>query len=270
MKNLKFSKMVATGNDFVVIDCYSEKQDLDLSKLAQEVCDRRLGIGADGLLVVEKSDIADLKMRIFNPDGSEPDMCGNGSRCFALYAKLKKLAKDTMTIETAAGLLSAEVSGVLVKINMTDPKDLKTGLSIDLELGPVQLHYINTGVPHIIYFDDDIDAIDLQKTGSSIRYHEAFQPEGSNVDFVQVKSKHTVLMRTYERGVEAETHACGTGAVASGIISSIIKDCESPVKVDTKGGVLTIYFDISDKEVTNVFLEGEAREVFTGEIQINH
>lgn len=268
MKNLKFSKMVATGNDFVVIDCYSTKRDLNLSKLAVELCNRRLGIGADGLLVIERSKTADLKMRIFNPDGSEPDMCGNGSRCSALYAKLNSLAQENMKIETKAGILRAEVFRNIVKINMTKPKDIKIRLNIGTESGPVHLHYINTGVPHAIYFVEDIESIDLQKTGSFIRYNEIFKPEGVNVDFVQIRSNDTILMRTYERGVEAETYACGTGAVASGIMAGIIKDCRSPVKVDTKGGVLTIYFDISDKVISNVFLEGEAREVFAGIIKV--
>lgn len=270
MKTVKFSKMVATGNDFIVIDNRRPSPVARRSYLAKRMCNRMTGIGADGLLLLEKSKKADFKMRIFNPDGSEPEMCGNGSRCIALYAKMRKIVASTdMTIETKAGILSAKVKNSSVMINMTEPEDIKLGINIEIDKETYQFHYINTGVPHLVYFVKELDGVDVFQIGKRVRYHRAFMPSGTNIDFVQTKGKNRLLMRSYERGVEAETSACGTGAVASAIISSIMKGFNSPVKVHTRGGVLNIYFKKKGKDsFTNVFLEGEAREVFTGTIKI--
>ncbi|MFH1868755.1 MAG: diaminopimelate epimerase [Candidatus Omnitrophota bacterium] len=277
MKSLKFTKMVATGNDFIVIDNSSSHIAYRISHIAYRIshiakrlCDRKTGIGADGLLLLEKSKAADFKMRILNPDGSEPDMCGNGSRCAALYAKLKRMVSSKMAIETRAGILSAKVIGKSVKINMTEPKGLKTDIIIKLSNKSYKLNYINTGVPHAIYFVGNIDKVDVFNLGRKIRQHNVFMPDGANVDFIQIKGRNSIFMRTYERGVEDETLACGTGAVASAIVTSVMKGYNSPVKVYTRGGVLNIYFNSDRKnKISNVFLEGEAREVFTGEIKVS-
>jgi len=267
MRVINFSKMVATGNDFIVID--NRKQTLkSVAELARKLCDRKFGIGADGLLLVEKSKVADFRMRIFNPDGSEPDMCGNGSRCIALYAKLNKIAPYAMRIETKAGLLNAKAGKVNVKINMTDPKDMKLGIALQLKKKAYKLHYINTGVPHVVCFVNDVESLDLTSIGSSIRYHKFFKPEGANVNIVSVKNKRSIAARTYERGVEDETLACGTGSVASAVISGIVKGLKSPVTVCTRGGDLTIYFTVKNDIVLNAFLEGQAKEVFKGQIKV--
>lgn len=265
MRQMNFTKMVATGNDFVVVDNRKSVIGSRLSVIAKKLCDRKLGIGADGLILLEKSKKCDFKMRIFNPDGSEPDMCGNGSRCVALFANNEKIAKSGMSIETGAGVLSATVKSSNVKINMTDPKDLhlKLGLKIDNKI--YQLNHINTGVPHVVCFANSIDSLDLFTLGRAIRYHRAFMPEGTNVNIVEAKRKNSIYVRTYERGVESETLACGTGSVASAIISGIIKGFKSPVKVHTKGGDLKIYFKEKNKILGNVFLEGKAEVVFKGE-----
>jgi len=270
MKKIRFTKMVATGNDFVVVDNRSTSYTPRLMLLAKRLCDRRQGIGADGLLVVEKSKKADFKMRIFNPDASEPDMCGNGSRCIALYARVNKIASSEMTIETKAGLLSARVDlkNNQVKINMTDPRCRKGKLDAKTVIGSRRLHCIDTGVPHAICFVDDIKDVDVNSKGKIIRYHNEFMPEGTNVDFVQIKGKNSLFMRTYERGVEGETFACGTGAVASAILCSAIKGFTSPVKVRTKGGILTVYFKKKGTLFSDVFLEGEAKGVFRGELKL--
>ncbi|NQT90090.1 MAG: diaminopimelate epimerase [Candidatus Omnitrophica bacterium] len=264
MRSLKFSKMVATGNDFVVIDNRLNRLSR-VPDLARRLCDRKLGIGADGLLLVEKSKMADFKMRILNPDGSEPEMCGNGSRCIALFAREKGVVRSSsMSIETKAGLLKAKVKGSLVSIKMTDPTDIKPGLNIEIGRDAYQLHFINTGVPHAVFFVRNLEMFDVDKIGSAIRYHKAFRPDGTNADFIKVKSKGSIWMRTYERGVEAETLACGTGAVASAIIAGIINGFGSPVKVYTKGGLLNIYFKKNKGVFRDVLLEGEAKEVFAG------
>jgi diaminopimelate epimerase len=261
--------MVATGNDFVVIDCRFHVSCCRLQELAKKLCDRKTGVGADGLIIVEKSKKADFRMRIFNPDGSEPDMCGNGSRCIALYAKLHKIANIPMSIETRAGILSAVTKKDKVKINMTNPKALKLSIGLKVKGKKYIMHHINTGVPHAVYFTRDVDAVDINSLGRHIRYHRFFQPHGTNFNVVEKMPGNAISIRTYERGVEEETLACGTGAVACAIISSIVRNFKSPVKVFTKGGELKIYFKgNSDKGFMDVFLEGEAKEVFSGKINL--
>lgn len=267
MSSIKFSKMVATGNDFVVVDNRRPQTAGRKGQLARFLCNRKSGVGADGLLLLEKSRKADFKMRIFNPDGSEPGMCGNGSRCIALYARAHKIADSDMRIETKAGLLSAKVNKNRVRMNMMDPKNIKLGIGLEIDKKPYELHHINTGVPHAVYFVKSFDKIDIFWLGRSIRYHKIFKPAGCNADFVQAKGKNALFIRTYERGVEAETLACGTGAAASAIISSIMKGFKSPVKVYAKGGLLYIYFKKKGNRFSDIFLEGEAKEAFEGRIR---
>ncbi|NQT95261.1 MAG: diaminopimelate epimerase [Candidatus Omnitrophica bacterium] len=264
MKKIQFTKMVATGNDFVVVDDRRSQIKVPRPKLARQFCDRKLSIGSDGLLILEKSKRADFKMRIFNPDGSEPDMCGNGSRCIALYARLNRIVGSKMRIETKAGILKASVTKSMVKINMTGPEDLCLNINLKVDGKNRRLHYINTGVPHVVYFVNNIEKVDLFNLGRAIRFHKKFAPQGTNVNIVQAEGKNAILVRTYERGVEEETLACGTGSAASAIISGMIKGYNSPVRVNTKGGKLNIYFKLKDNKVTDVFLEGEAKEVFKG------
>jgi diaminopimelate epimerase len=266
MKKIDFTKMVATGNDFIVIDARKPDFNTSLSTLAKSLCHRRTGIGADGLIIVGQSQKADFSMRIFNPDGSEPDMCGNGSRCIAFYAKQQGIARGSMSIETKAGLLSAKVSGNKVKINMTDPKGINLDIKLKLRDKAYKLYYINTGVPHAVCFVDKLDSIDLDCFGKAVRYHHMFMPEGVNVNIIKSGNNSSLSIRTYERGVEAETLACGTGAAASALISSCLKKFKSPVRVRAKGGDLTIYFKREKNIFYDVFLEGEAKTVFTGRI----
>lgn len=268
MKLINFSKMVATGNDFVVIDNRKRLFKKGLPGLARKLCDRKFGVGADGLLLVEKSKGADFRMRIFNPDGSEPEMCGNGSRCIALYARLNKIAPASMRIQTKAGLLRAKAGKRGVKINMTEPKDVRLGISLRLKGRTHKLNYVNTGVPHVICFAKDNEGMDIIPLGRSIRYHKLFAPCGTNVNIVSIKNKSSIRVRTYERGVEAETLACGTGSAASAVISSLVKGLEPPVKVHTRGGVLNIYFTLRGRAISGLFLEGRAEEVFKGKIEV--
>jgi len=267
MNTIKFSKMVATGNDFVIVDNRKSQIRGSKARLARSLCDRKLSIGADGLLFLENSRKADFRMRIFNPDGSEPDMCGNGSRCIALYAKVHKIAGSNMVIEAAAGMLSAMVSKGGVRIKMTDPRAIKFFINLKIDKKTYELHYVDTGVPHVVYFINSFNKIDTFPLGRSIRYHKAFRPAGCNVNFVQVKSNNTLSIRTYERGVEAQTLACGTGATASAVMTGILKGFNSPVKVCTEGGILRIYFKNKNSKISDVFLEGEAEEVFEGQIR---
>jgi diaminopimelate epimerase len=237
-----------------------------ISSFAKKVCDRKRAIGADGILLVEPSKNADFRMRIFNSDGSEAEMCGNGSRCIALYAAVKKIAKQNMTIETLAGKLDANVKGDIVKVKLTDPKDIKWNFCLMINKCPYKVNFANTGVPHTIHFTDDLGKIDVKNLGSHIRSHDEFSPEGTNADFVKVINKHTIRIRTYERGVEDETLACGTGAVASAIISAETEKMKSPVTVETESGEkVKVYFEMIDGNFRNVYLEGRAQLVYEGE-----
>lgn len=265
MKKLTFTKAVATGNDFIIIDNRSRQLRGSAAAAARRLCDRKRSIGADGLLLVERSRGADFRMRIFNPDGSEAEMCGNGSRCIALYAARKKIAKARMTIETMAGTLDAAVSGDIVKVKLTDPKDIKWNLCLMINKCPYQVSFVNTGVPHTIHFVENLDTVDVKNLGGHIRYHDEFSPSGTNADFVKLVDRKRIKVRTYERGVEDETLACGTGAVASAIIAAEAEKMTSPVIVETRSGeMLRVHFDVIDGQFRNTYLQGKATLVFDG------
>ena len=265
MKNIVFTKVVGSGNDFVVIDNRKMTCHNNLSRLAEEICHRKNSIGADGMLLLEGSKIGDFKMRIFNPDGSEVDMCGNGARCIALFAYKMGIAGKKMKIDTRSGVLNAEVMDNSVKLQMSLPKDLRLMFNLDMGGMRYEVSYINTGVPHVVRFEEDVDKVDVRKFGAIIRYHKEFSPSGTNANFVEVISSNKIKVRTYERGVEDETLACGTGATASSIIASMIKGVKPPVEVITRGQeTLKIYFSISGKEVNEVYLEGGAEIVYEG------
>ncbi|MFH0764628.1 MAG: diaminopimelate epimerase [Candidatus Omnitrophota bacterium] len=267
MKKILFTKAVATGNDFIIVDNRLGEIGANLSAAAKKLCDRKQGIGADGLLVLESSKKCDFKMRIFNPDGSEAEMCGNGSRCIALYAAKVKIAKPDMTIEAVAGILNAGVKDDVVKVKLTDPKDIKWNFCLEIGRCPYKVSFVNTGVPHVIHFTEDLDKIDVKNLGSHIRRHGEFSPDGTNADFVKVVDKHNIKVRTYERGVEDETLACGTGAVASAIISAEVEKMPSPVTVHTQSGErIKVYFETIGGNFRNVYLEGGAKLVYEGVI----
>ncbi len=255
---VSFVKMCASGNDFIVINNMEEDINID-PFMVKKWCDRKRGIGADGILVLEPSISASFKMRIINADGSEAEMCGNGARCMAMYAYLKDIAARVMKFETLAGMINADVAEGQIKVQLTGMADYKLGIKIE---GYPPVNFINTGVPHVVLLVDDIDAVDVVTAGRELRYHQAFQPDGTNVDFVEVVDRSLIKVRTYERGVEDETLACGTGSAASACICMLLGMVSPPVKVSTKGGeVLTIYIEQDD-----IFLEGEAGIIFEGKI----
>lgn len=273
-EKIKFTKAVATGNDFIIVESRQlgvrvtgngVRGKKYLPELARRLCDRKYAIGADGLLVMEPSGKADFRMRIFNPDGSEAEMCGNGSRCIALYAAKNGIAKGNMTIDTTAGILNAAVKGDVVKVALTEPRDIKWNLCLTIEKCPYKLNFINTGVPHVVHFVDDLEKVDVKDLGSHIRHHGEFSPSGTNADFVKVVDARNIKVRTYERGVEDETLACGTGSVAAAIIAAESEKMASPVTVETRSGEkLKVYFDIIDGNFRNVYLEGKAKLVYEG------
>lgn len=292
MHTINFTKIVASGNDFVIV----EKNKLSaircpLSAAAKSLCDRKYGIGADGLLVLEKSRIADIRMRVFNADGSEAEMCGNGARAVALWAnsKLKIKNSKVLKIETKAGMIESEVSGESVKIKLTNPKHIKTDIKIKINQRPLKVDFIDTGVPHTVIFVEGSDKIDVLNLGRAIRYHKQFSPRGTNVNFVEVLGNDSIKVRTYERGVENETLACGTGAVASSLLFAIRyphfdfalvspTKCPEPVEglyvnqrinvITQSGEPLKVYFDRVEDKFTNVWLEGRGKTVYRGEYYV--
>jgi len=263
--------MVASGNDFVVLG-FSGSRVLGLKRLAQNICDRKYGVGADGLLILGKSKVADIKMCIFNADGSEAQMCGNGARCVALWAKSKgKSQKAKVRIETKAGIIESQVKGDNIKIRLTAPADIKLNMPIKINNKTLHVNFINTGVPHAVIFVEGLDKIDVVNLGNRIRYHKSFAPYGTNADFVEVLNNNTIKVRTYERGVEDETLACGTGAFASALITGCklgIAD-RGKINVHTQGGeVLKVYFEKIGSKFHNVWLEGKANIVCKGEYYV--
>lgn len=260
---MNFFKMVGSGNDFIVIDNRTDAVK-DRYSAAITLCDRKFGIGADGLLLLEHSPTADIRMRILNPDGSEAEMCGNGLRCIMLFATSNGIvSKNSLTVETGAGILKGTVNGAIVKAQLKITDTPKTDILIPLKEKTVQGYFINSGVPHTVLFTDDIENIPLTKDGPDIRYHPLFQPNGTNVDWITLTGKNSLKIRTYERGVEAETLSCGTGSVAGAITGFLTGKIVPPVKVIARSGeTLTVNFD---KDLQDVSLEGSILTPFKGE-----
>ncbi|MCQ9208449.1 MAG: diaminopimelate epimerase [Omnitrophica bacterium] len=274
-ERIEFTKAVAAGNDFIIIDRFkirNIKYKIRNTNLAKMLCQRKISIGADGLLLIEASKRCDFKMRIFNPDGSEVNMCGNGIRCAVLYAAKRKICSRKMTIETRAGELSAEVKQDKVRIKMSKPKDLRLKFDLDVNGKRENISFINTGVPHVVFFVQGLDSFNVPDIGRAIRYHAEFQPKGTNTNFVEVLDRDHICLRTYERGVEQETLACGTGAVASAIITA--SQMEHPqgkhkIRVDTQSGeALFVYFKIEKGAVSDIYLEGRAEIVYKGGLYV--
>lgn len=268
MKKIKFTKMQAEGNDFIIID---NRKNIfgrrNLKDFVISVCTRRFSVGADGLILIESSKKADFKWHFYNPDGAEVEMCGNGSRCAARFAYLNGIAQKKLSFETPAGVINADVKGSRVKVELTKPQGLKLGLKITIDGKVYDGNFLNTGVPHVVYFLRDIDKIDVTGIGRKTRYHRLFKPAGTNANFVKSINAHNLSVRTYERGVEDETLACGTGSVASVLVAGALGKVSSPVSVETRGGkILKVYFEWDGKEFSKVFLEGEAKVVYTGDL----
>jgi len=263
---IKFSKMNGAGNDFVVLD-NRDGRVKEYPEFVRRVCRRRLGVGADGAMFVENSSRADFRMRYFNSDGSEAEMCGNGGRCIARFAYLKGIAGPSLSFETIAGTYRAEVRGERVLLEMLPPKDLRLQFELDIGDREIVVNFADTGVPHVVAFGEDVDRVPVRELGRRIREHERFAPAGTNVNFAQVMDRHTIKLRTYERGVEDETLACGTGTVAAAVLGALLGRVEPPVSVLTKSGVvLTVHFRKEGKAIKEVLLEGDAVLVFEGEL----
>jgi diaminopimelate epimerase len=265
---LSFTKMNGAGNDFVMLDNRDASLALTHEQIAR-LCDRHRGIGADGLLIVEPAQNgADFRMRYYNADGGEAEMCGNGARCFARYArKVSGHTGETIAFETQAGVIGARCLDGDVQIAMSAPHSYAVATTLEAAGEELTVHSLNTGVPHAVIFVDDLEAVDVARLGAAIRYHAHFAPKGTNVNFVQVLAPGEIAIRTYERGVEGETLACGTGVVACALIHHLEAGVDAPVRIDVRGGdTLEVGFETGTDaaEFKNVTLTGPADFVFDG------
>jgi diaminopimelate epimerase len=263
--------MTGAGNDFIIID---NRQGLvaddEMVDLAVRACKRGQSVGADGLLLIEDDSEMDFAWRFFNSDGSEAEMCGNAARCAARLAYLDGIADQNLVFRTVAGPISAAVTGSSVRVQLTRPQELDPSISFKLANGrEIRAGYIVTGVPHTIILirDDELDSINVMEMGREIRFHSRFSPAGTNANFVSVRDPKTIDIRTYERGVEAETLACGTGAAAAAILTTIWELTSSPVSVVTRSGErIVILLDPTDPGHGDIFMEGVASLVYRGQL----
>ncbi|MEO5855963.1 MAG: diaminopimelate epimerase [Chthoniobacterales bacterium] len=261
--------MNGAGNDFVMLD--NRLGDLELAPAQiTRLCDRHRGIGADGVLVLERpANGADFRMRYYNADGGEAEMCGNGARCFARYTDRIAGPMPQLSFETPAGVIAAALHGENVALQMSEPKDLQLELRITVLDETVLCHYVDSGVPHVVVPVADIAQIKVREVGAAIRQHEKFSPRGVNVNFLEKRGAQNVAIRTYERGVEDETLACGTGVVASALIFAAVENVDGPITVRVKGGDdLAVGFRREGDRFTGVTLSGPADFVFEGTVEL--
>ena len=268
MDKIGFSKLSGAGNDFVIIDNRQNIIPENRSDFVSKVCARRVSAGADGLLLVENSDVADFRMRYYNSDGGEVETCGNGARCIARFAYTENIVSSReMTFETRAGIYGAEIMEDTVKLRMGDAVDMRLNFPLKLSDGIHNVSFVNSGVPHVVFSVDDLEKTDVVRLGAETRYHEDFQPAGTNANFITIRDRNSLDIRTYERGVEDETLACGTGCIAAAIVSAATEKAESPIAANTRGGYqLKIYFTLEPGGAKEVFLEGDARIIYKGHL----
>jgi diaminopimelate epimerase len=266
--NIPFWKMHGAGNDFILVDdralTFPSSDTVWLARVAA----RRTGVGCEGIILIQPSDKASFRMRFFNPDGSEVEMCGNGARCVARLAHEIGAAPADMTIDTVAGILKAAVAGELVRLHMIPPKDWQLDKTLTLMRKKISYSFVNSGVPHAVVTVKDLAACNVQALGSGIRYHKDFAPRGTNANFIAVTGPQSLHVRTYERGVEAETLACGTGIVAGALIAVRLGKVRPPVSVTAASGdVLTVDFRPTKDGAENITLVGPAVHVFKGTLE---
>ncbi len=274
---LNFTKMNGAGNDFVVFDNRDGKLELGAGAI-RRICDRHRGVGADGVLLLETargngdsggygSDAPSFRMRYYNSDGGEAEMCGNGARCFARFASRAAGGMDKVSFETQAGHIGAELLGDSVRIAMGEPRDFREALNVNVDGESLTVHSVNTGVPHAVIFVDDVSRVDVEKRGSAVRHHALFAPKGTNVNFVEKLGPDEIAIRTFERGVEGETLACGTGVVACALIFCRVTGAKAPIRARVRGGE-TLLVGFRADGLGDVTLTGPADFVFDGNIDL--
>jgi len=268
---IPFYKMSGSGNDFIIVDNRGGVVDEgNLSQWIASICRRKFSVGADGVILLEASERADFKWRFFNADGGEAEMCGNGGRCAARLAYLKGIAGPRLSFETKSGVIRAEVIGGRVKLEMPDPTAPELDYPLKVKEETFTVSSITVGVPHAVTWVTDLETSPVFRMGQAIRSHQRYAPAGTNVNFVEQLDDGAFAIRTYERGVEDETLACGTGSVATALIAAAKGMAASPTVLHTRGGeALKVYFERSGDDFRSVFLEGEARVIYEGRLWNN-
>ena len=269
MPKLQFTKMNGAGNDFVMLDNRAGELQLDRAQIAR-LCDRHRGVGADGVLMLEPAaNGADFRMRYYNADGGEAEMCGNGARCFARFAQHVAGPREKVSFETPAGVIGAALTGDTVTLQMSEPKDFEADVEVSLTGAVVAGSYVDSGVPHFVVPVRAIEEVNVRELGSTLRHHERFAPRGANVNFLEQRGANEIAIRTYERGVEDETLACGTGVVASAIVFAAAGELDGPIRVLVRGGdTMSVSFQRDGTRFTDVTLSGPADFVFEGTVDI--
>ena len=265
---ISFAKMHGAANDFLLVDDRQQTFPAgDRAWLAQ-VMARRTGVGSDGIMLVQPSTTGTFRMRFFNPDGGEAEMCGNGARCIARFAHDRGIAPAQMRIETVAGEVRADILGQRVRLVMTPPHDWRLNRQLTAEGRTWTYHFVNTGVPHAVIEVPDLASVDVARLGAAIRHHADFAPRGTNANFIAVTPEREVRVRTFERGVEAETLACGTGMVACALIAARLGRVTPPVRIrPASGDLLEVNFSLTADDARDVTLLGPAEYVFEGELE---
>ena len=272
MEPIEFWKMSGSGNDFILVDNRNGVvAEQDMGRLVARSCRRRESVGADGVIFVTDSETYDFGWRFFNADGGEVEMCGNGGRCVSRFAFLKGIAGSEMTFETQVGPISAQVEGRVVKVLMPKPRNEMMDVDIEFMPGWRTCDFVNTGVPHVVVQVADLENHAVTDQGCEIRYHSRFSPEGTNANFMIPLGPDELAVRTYERGVEDETLACGTGAIASALMASRRGMVVSPVKVHTRGGeILTVHLNnegLDAEAGERVWLQGNTSVIYKATLQ---
>ena len=267
-EKILFFKMSGAGNDFIIIDNRNGKYSEEASFLAQKICCRRYSAGADGLILIENSKRATFRARFYNSDGSEFNLCGNGGRCAARFAFINVIAAKHMTIETNAGVLGAEIIQNNVKIQFPLPVQVEMNKVIHTDEGRrIKGHYVKIGDPHFMVFTKNLTEFPIESIAKKIRYSPSFGEAGTNVNFIMQIRENRFAIRTYERGVEQETFACGSGCVSAAItLHRLFSPYASYVFETHAGFLLGVYLEIVDDEIKEMFLEGDARLIYKGEL----
>jgi diaminopimelate epimerase len=281
MKTIRFTKAHGAQNDFVIVDDRDQSlTDDERRSFAIWSAHRRKGIGSDGSIFIDRSGLSDFTMAFYNPDGSVGSMCGNGGRCAALFAQQNGIAGGSMRFDVLGKIYQAEVDGGIVRLAFPPPERITLGIELECDGMSCVVDYIDTGAPHIVLFADQLpaalraplDTVDIEHIGAMLRRHPGFSPRGANVNVLERREDGIVAIRTFEKGVEAETEACGTGTLAAGMIAHVRRDCAPPVRLRTHGGdLLTVHFTPGETAgddpayyARDLILEGPAALVYDG------
>lgn len=263
---IAFNKLSGSANDFVVLDNRDGAFSTSAGWLARRICARRYSVGADGLILIETTKNASFRVRFFNPDGNEFNTCGNGGRCAVRYVFLNGIADRKMTMETNIGIVDAEVTGASVKLKLIGPKEVRLNFSVVLENKEITGHYVQMGDPHFVVETTELRTQPFVPLARKLSHHEAFGQAGANVHFIEIASRNQINIRSFERGVEDETLACGSGCTATAIATFSAKKCDPPVHFLPQSGIPLVVHFRPENQFEDLYLEGDARLIYKGEL----